>query len=84
MKNGQIDLGFLLPGGLGLHAVQVEMAERAGGDHDIRSVHFGVTRMSGDHGERVFFIDRENGEPAAARLSRKVDDPGSKNFNDPL
>lgn len=74
VKDRKIDRGPFLTGGFGLHAVEVEMAERAGGDHDIRSVRFGIPGMGGDHGERVFFIDGQDGKAAASGLSGKVDD----------
>ena len=50
MEDGKVDACVFLFCGLGLHAVEIQMAEGAGCDHDIGAMSFGVPGMGGYHG----------------------------------
>ena len=66
MQDRKVDGGLVLVGSFGLHAVEIEVAQWARGDHDIGAMVFGIGRMRGDHRERIRFVDGEDGESAAA------------------
>ena len=78
MQDGKVNRGVLEFGGFRLHAIQIEMTQRTGCDHDVSAMIFGVASMIGNHSKRVGFIDGENGKSTTAGLARKVHDLGAQ------
>ena len=74
MEDGEIDDSIFLMGGFCLHTIKIEMTKRARGHHDVRPVGLGIFGMRGDHIQRIFLIDGQNGKAAATGFSGKVND----------
>ena len=69
-----------LRGRTGLVGVEIQMAQRTGGDHTVGAVTLGLGGMLADHREGIFFVYGEYRESAALALAGKFSDLGTQRF----